>query len=217
MIEPLPKGPGVQRAKAICDECSREEVFAAKFVKHHNSTCRKTGTRFTLDEQSVLQKAIGMRWALVKGKLHCPACEAKRKAAAQKEPEPMTQTEPPREPNRVQKREIMDMLGSVYDTKAERYIGGETDDTIAKELNVMPGWVAEIREEFFGPAGGNEDIDALASDLATFLAEAKPKLAEAEEAVKRVKAEIGRAEDMAEKLARIKAAVGPRKLKVAGV
>lgn len=206
MIEAIPKSTGVPRAKATCDECGREEVTTCDYE-------RQPGNVWVPNEGQMVRKLQGMGWAYVKKNLYCPTCEAKRKA--QKEPEPMT--EAPREPTRAQKREIMDMLESVYDVQAERYIGGETDETIAKELAVMPGWVAEIREQFFGPAGGNEDIDALSAELAAFIAEAKPKLAAAEDAAKAIKAEIGRAEEMAEKLARIKAAVGPRKLKVAGV
>ena len=30
---------------------------------------------------------------------------------------------------------------------------------------VMPGWVAEIREEFFGPDGGNGEMDALLAEM----------------------------------------------------
>lgn len=128
-----------------------------------------------------------------------------------------TAVEPPREPTRVQKREIMDLLASAYDTKNERYLSGDTDETIAQELDVMPGWVAQLREEFFGPNGGNEDIDRLAGEVADFLKEARAALAMAEESVKTLTAGVGRAEEFAEKLDRIKAAVGPRKLKVAGI
>ncbi len=53
------------------------------------------------------------------------------------------------------------MLVITYDGDAKRYKGTDTDKTIADALGngVMPGWVAEIREQNFGPAGGNEEIE----------------------------------------------------------
>jgi excisionase family DNA binding protein len=76
-----------------------------------------------------------------------------------------------RQPTREEKRQIIGMLDAAYDTAAGRYVGGETDKTIAESLGggVMPGWVAEIREELFGPEGGNDELAALVAEHAAAL------------------------------------------------
>jgi len=117
-----------------------------------------------------------------------------------------------RHPTRAQKREIMDLLETCYDTEQERYRQGDTDDTVAEVLKVMPGWVEQIREEFFGPDGGNENIE----DLVLRLAEMERELKAAIQGIgqQRTKAEIKLAEvsTMRVELDRIKKAVGPRKV-----
>lgn len=78
-----------------------------------------------------------------------------------------------RQPTRDQKREIMAMLQDVYDPKAQRYRGAETDKTIAETLGdgILFGWVAQIREEFFGP-DGNEAADLLIADVQAWMQKA---------------------------------------------
>ena len=75
-----------------------------------------------------------------------------------------------RQPTREQKRQIIDLLTASYDVKAERYTGTETDITIADAIGggCMFGWVAAIREDMFGPDGGNEEMEHLLADLATW-------------------------------------------------
>ncbi len=117
-----------------------------------------------------------------------------------------------RHPTREQKREISQMLDSVYDTKAGMYQGRETDQTVASAMGggIMPGWVAAIRDEFFGPSGENGDMAAL-----KFTLEQHIKKWEASEKVMVETLEAGRASviDTRKQLARldaIKAAVGPK-------
>lgn len=75
---------------------------------------------------------------------------------------------PPREPTGPQKRLIVLALENSYDVKGKRYRGHETDATLAADLGdgIMPGWVAALREDMFGPSGGNEEIEAIRSELA---------------------------------------------------
>jgi len=45
-----------------------------------------------------------------------------------------------------------------YDRKNQRYTKAETDQSVAKELGIERwGWVTQVREQFFGPAGNEED------------------------------------------------------------
>ena len=184
MIEAI-DGKGVNRANVVCDECDRREPVTCDYM-------RSPGGQWTPNEGQVRKKITAHGWSDIKGKLRCPKCEAKRKAQPQKqEAQKVAAEEPPREPTKVQKREIMAMLEVAYDTEGERYKGGETDDTVADALNVMPGWVRELREEFFGPDGGSADMDELL-------------------------AEFEKWRDMAESLTKIRKAVGPRVLRMVG-
>ena len=54
--------------------------------------------------------------------------------------------------------EIFEMLQLVYDRKNQRYQKAETDQTVASALGIERwGWVTQVREQFFGPAGNEED------------------------------------------------------------
>lgn len=79
----------------------------------------------------------------------------------------MNNVEPIRQQTREQKRQIIEMLTAAYDVKTERYTGAETDITIADAIGggCMFGWVAAIREDMFGPDGGNEEHESLMADL----------------------------------------------------
>ncbi len=209
----IPQGNGVARAKIVCDDCSREEVVACDYDRPNKSQPAKP------NEAQARRKVTSHGWTYIKGTLRCPKCEAKRKAMAEK-PEPQDNgaaEQPPREPTRKQRREIIDMLAECYDTEAERYDGGDTDETVASVLGVMPGWVAQLREEFFGPDGGNDDIEELAQELAEFQKKLGQMLKDQTAALGEIRKAISENEAHAEQLQRIKKAVGPRKLTVAGI
>lgn len=158
-------GKGVNRADAVCDECGRVETVTCDYA-------RERGGAWAPNEGQIIKKVSGHGWALVKARLHCPACEAKRKAAAAARPEidmqVKVETKPaaPREPSGPQKRLIILALEDAYDDAAKRYKGAATDASVAKSLGdcIMPGWVSAIREEMFGPAG-NEEIEAIRREI----------------------------------------------------
>ncbi|ANB34700.1 hypothetical protein M2324_003765 [Rhodovulum sulfidophilum] len=207
------KGKGVNRARVVCDGCGREEVVTCNYL-------HRPGRVWVPDAGQINRKMIGQGWAEVKGKLHCPACEAKRKATGMAKTTTAPASNPDgalRQPTRAQKREIMDLLEGVYDTTAERYRQGDTDATVAEVLGVMPGWVAEIRDAFFGPDGGNEDIagalgrmEALERDMRAVAEEAARQRAAAEK-------KLAELSVLKVELDRIRLAVGPRALRKAGV
>lgn len=120
---------------------------------------------------------------------------------------------------REQKRQIMSLLDIGYDTEAGRYKGADTDATVAAAIGggVMPGWVTELREEFFGPDGGNGEMDALAAEMRAWLRDRRKERDEAQghldAAAKSVAALDGRlseAEGMLGRLDAIRKAVGPK-------
>lgn len=213
---------GFPRASCVCDDCGREEIIPAK------NDSRGGGEDTRLLEGRVIEKIRHQGWIFLKGKLRCPKCEAKRRAAMGKhlvavvKPSPteevaMTQavvSDPPplREPTPDQNFEISKMLEMVYDRKAKRYSGAETDKTVADAIGggVMPGWVARVRETFFGPDGGNQEmeelslrLDALAEHVAKLEADLAPRL----EALSRLSVEIA---TMQKRVDAVRVAVGPK-------
>ncbi|RBO54670.1 hypothetical protein DSD19_04650 [Rhodovulum sp. BSW8] len=208
MIEGI-KGGRRNKARLTCDACGAEDTVVAAY--------RRIGggpkAQWEPDAGQVRKKIIAQGWAVVKGKEICPTCEAKRKEndmATTTNTASRPSETPPREPTREQKREIMSMLETCYDTDAQRYRAGDTDETVADVLDVMPGWVAQLRDEFFGPAGGNEDMAALRAQAETWLkdsAAAMQVIAQQAQVIEEKRAEV---RAMLEKLAGIERAVGPR-------
>lgn len=76
---------------------------------------------------------------------------------AQGEPEIM-HTEAPRVMSRDDKRIINVKLHDVYIGEREGYQTPWTDKKVAEDLGVPVAWVAEIREDLFGPAADNSEV-----------------------------------------------------------
>jgi hypothetical protein len=87
-------------------------------------------------------------------------------------PEQKSNVAPIRQPTPEQEVDIIVTLSAVYDRKAKRYQGQETDKTVAETVGggVMPGWVATIRAAKFGPAG-NEEVDLIRESIAKLKAD----------------------------------------------
>ena len=59
--------------------------------------------------------------------------------------------EPPRQPTLADNRRIRDALDELYDEGAGHYRGAANDKAVAEKLNVPTAWVANVRENFYGP------------------------------------------------------------------
>ena len=128
--------------------------------------------------------------------------------------------EPPREPTIAQNRLIRQLLDEVYDTTSERYTGGESDITVAdtlKEHGVLPGWVARVRETFYGSGSGNEEEENLGAEITTLLEDISKRTAAVEEVVKKVVADLREIEkdrqkvkDLQTRFEKWKASLGPK-------
>lgn len=126
----------------------------------------------------------------------------------------MEQTHPakaeaPREMGRDERRIITDKLDDVYDDKAGRYKAPWTDAAVSRDLGVPRSWVSDVREQFFGPEGSNEEFDTFMQDAAPVIADMKnlfsslhglvervkavePKIAELERVGRKIERELGR-------------------------
>lgn len=211
MIEAI-EGKGVNRANAVCDDCGRIETVTCSYTR------AATGD-WSPNVGQIKKKITAHGWSVIKGAIRCPSCEAKRKVVNMADVKKLkTESKAEnRQPTRDEKRKIMDMLGEVYDTENEQYLQGDTDDTVAEVLGVMPGWVANLRDEFFGPAGGNEnmeDFEKRISEMAESLTSILESASQQHEAATKKMAEVSA---MRADFERIKTAVGARTLKKAGV
>lgn len=86
-----------------------------------------------------------------------PQCKRKpkRKDTAMATTQPAA--EAPREMSREDRRIINDKLDTVY--SKDCYKAPWTDVAVAKDLGVPRDWVAQVRDQFFGPAGSNPLFD----------------------------------------------------------
>ena len=212
MIESVEKGIRSPKARIICDDCGTTEIVTNDYERVGRNNSWKP------NEGQAIRKAQGMGWEYVKGKLRCQPCAAKRHHKPKEAPVAENVTAI-RQPTREQRRQIMDLMGVAYDTGAGRYMAGNTDQTIAEEIGggVMPGWVAEIREQFFGADGGNDDMATLAADLAAWQADMEAKAKAMHDMISAATADLrafnegrGRAAEFLARIEKIKAAVGPK-------
>ena len=209
MIEPIPPGSGVPRVRCLCDDCGREDVVTCDYQ-------RTAGCEWLPNSGQAHRKMIGRGWSLSKGRLRCPKCEDKRKLAmkSQTEERQMQKAEVTqlRQPTREQKRQIMGLLEVSYDTGVGRYKGADTDKTIAETIGggCMPGWVAQLREDFFGPDGANDQLEKAIQSVVDALTKATKAEAEASRIVAEISPVIADLKAMKSSLDGIRSSFGPK-------
>lgn len=144
-------------ARVSCDSCGAEIT-----IKTQHERCRGEVPRLVTG--NAIRKLQSQGWSASATRQTCPACVAAKRSKLKEEPEMTATTDIPL-PSRDQKREIMQMLNDVYDMKAQRYRGEESDHSVAHALGIERwGWVSQIRDEFFGPEG-NEAKDNLIAEV----------------------------------------------------
>lgn len=173
MIEAMDRSGHSPKAVATCDDCGHAQYETCDYERRPDGSWRP-------NEGQIIHRLTKHGWSNVKGTLRCMSCTLKRKA---EKPMPENVT-PLRQPTREQKRQIIDMLTLSYDVVQERYKGADSDVTVAEAIGggCMFGWVAEIREELFGPDGRNEELDAIRADLSKWMEAASQAQAKAQDA-----------------------------------
>ncbi|MCC2608372.1 hypothetical protein [Neorhizobium petrolearium] len=118
---------------------------------------------------SIAEHFRGMKWSVGSGarKDLCPECARRRKPKKEKVMADMTaaakpqadnpRAEKPREMTRDDRRIINDKLDEVYGKDC--YKSPWCDAMVAKDLGVPRDWVAQVRDQFFGPEGSNPLFD----------------------------------------------------------
>lgn len=112
----------------------------------------------------------------------CPRCrsaEAKERTKFH-HPETNAMTEPlahhadaPKPMSPADGRIVFDKLAEVYDADHAGYVTGWTDQKVATDLGCPRAWVEQVRKSFYGPEGGNPEINAAVTEAKGFLTDAR--------------------------------------------
>lgn len=169
-------------ALCTCSVCHKNSVHvSAKLGRSGHAN--KLGA---ITNMSTVHKQLRkLGWNIHGNVTECPDCYNQREQSKM-----VTTKQELRKPSKEQMREIVAMLTDVYDTENERYKGMNTDQSVADDLQdgILWGWVAEIRENMFGP-DGNEAATMLVGDIKTWIGMV-------EEALKQFKAEQAKAKEL---------------------
>lgn len=171
-------------------DCSPVEILDMRGNLKSRLQCSSCGAHEEWDvanrvpPERVRKYYLAKGWSLA-GRPRCPACQSRKK-----EPKPMatvTNIEPkataPIAANtdaaRKNKRLVIVTLEDCYNETKRRYNDGHSDATVAKELDLVPGFVALVREEFYGKMAEPSEITELRaklSELTTAAADLSAKL-----------------------------------------
>ena len=174
--------------RITCTECGAEETANAKSIAH--AQCAKLS----------MKKFRDKGWFIGKNRNHdlCPDCNAKTRKPRTitltiHQPQPVIEdtvttntstpsdnaiiVSTPREMTREDRRIVLSKLNDVYLDERLGYDKGWSDKKVAQDLGVPQAWVAQLRDENFGPDNSNEEARALVeltqrltSDVAEFKA-----------------------------------------------
>lgn len=160
---------------------------------------------FPAAKVSKIMIARGWTMDIKRGRHVCADCCKKETAMPEK----------PREMQPADRRKIFRKLDEVYDDANGRYCDGWTDNAVAKDLAVPRKWVEVIREEAFGPAGRNVEMDRIAAEIGQLRAAAKAAEDAAMKAAADAERLVSQADDLRKRLEGLEAAVGPRAIALA--
>ena len=114
--------------------------------------------------QTAIPKVIHMGWR-ADGKVTCPSCIAAKRNKPARKVVPMkavaaipTTAPVDLDQGKKHKRLTILALEDYYDEAARRYREGRSDKTVADELDLAEGFVAKVREEFYGAMAEPDDI-----------------------------------------------------------
>lgn len=115
-----------------------------------------------------------------------------------------------REPSREDKRRINAEIAGNWDDQKMRYIGSASDQSVADMLKLPRKWVEDIRVEFYGDSGANEDIDQLKRELDFRIEDVEKLVTTTLEAVSKIDEKLKALKGMRERLERIEKSSLPR-------
>lgn len=170
-VENIPSRDGFTRIFASAIQCAKCEK-----IEHYQK-------RKEAGKQVVETHFRKGGWRIGNGPRHdiCPACQSVERQPKPKEkpalrvvennpapasPKTLVATAaPPREMNREDNKLVFDKIDQFYLNEKEGYATPWNDVAIAKDLGCPVAWVVKIRDQFFGPAGSNAEIDKFQGEV----------------------------------------------------
>lgn len=179
-------GRGEEQALCTCHQCNAQITISTQHGDSARFYTARTGkaskpTMTIKSERAVVETLHREGWSYIKRKLRCAACTAqfRKKDEPEVTKEASIAGTAPRSPDREMRRLIRSMLDDVYDTVHGRYIGKESDETVAAAIGqgCMWGWVSQERIEGYGDGAGNEDTDSAAMNIEAAIIDTRDELA----------------------------------------
>jgi hypothetical protein len=146
-----------RRAMRIyCYRCGKPGTCMMNTMHHGSGADAK-------EERIVARKFTDMGWSvdLGKGKHFCPECQVSPQVIAKQKEEDVAVVPMPRQMSRDDRRIIFEKLNEVYVDDKQGYAAPWTDEKVSVDLGVPRAWIAQVREEMFGPVGSNSEIDGV--------------------------------------------------------
>jgi len=170
----VPNGAGGWRRGAVlvCGHCGVKGTVGCNTFKGGNES----------EEKFIFSRLEASGWKIGKrdNQHRCPKCftaikvTAKQKQAEKKMTTIANIAKPPAaEMSREDRRIIFEKLNEVYADEKTGYTGDWTDAKLASDLGVARVWVSKVRDEMFGPEGGNENIRRLVEEGRNVLSECR--------------------------------------------
>lgn len=152
------EGKPRRAARLYCYRCDKSAVTLLNTMTYSPGAEDK-------EERMIGRKFSDMGWQvdLGRGKHHCPECQLSPQVKAATEVEmasSIVQMPTTRAMTREDRRIIFEKLNEVYLDEKRGYEPPWTDEKVSVHLGTPRAWVAEVREELFGPVASNSDIDA---------------------------------------------------------
>lgn len=198
-------GVDVRRVKRSDDRCETTQVMLCSVCGAGLPMWNSKGSG-AMPPDTMRKRAEHRGWSVdfKKGRHVCDACIVKE------EKKKMAEANAPREMTRDDRRRVFRAIDEEYDDKNGRYVGNTTDQILADKLHVPRAWVAEVREEAFGPEGGNEEMHRVASTLGTLVSKAESIEKKAMEVAAEAESYREEIKAMRKRLDALTASVGPR-------
>lgn len=162
-----------------CDICNVQAFFKTPRGGHKDAiVCAPTETHWRNVGWLIGSRAKGDR---------CPSCLARDAGVM------VAAVEPPRTMSREDRRIVFAKIDELYLDDKSGYSAPWTDSAVARDLGVPRAWVAQVRDELFGPEGSNAEFDE-------FLANAAPIITDLKNLLRSVHAQLDEARKIAERV-----------------
>jgi hypothetical protein len=144
--------PGAMLARVVCASCGGKDEWRVR----------------GLPEPAIVKKHFVRHGWVLKRRATCEVCAARRKEPPM--PEVTSKPAPAKlaadsDAAKRNKRLVVLALEDYFDEASSRYRLGHDDESVGKELDLAPGFIALVREEFYGKLAEPDEVGELRQRL----------------------------------------------------